>query len=103
MVPDGMSRLVSEGNCSRSATTGFWRAVDTFKDRAELEEMYLRGHCPWMLWDGRAGAPTPGRSPGRRRAGGPLTRPLTLAGVRTVVARSAPTPTTSRSPPAASC
>ena len=37
--------------------TGFWRAVDTFKDRAELEDMYLRGRCPWMVWDGRHSAP----------------------------------------------
>jgi glucose-1-phosphate cytidylyltransferase len=24
--------------------------VDTFKDRAEMEELYQRGQCPWMLW-----------------------------------------------------
>ena len=23
----------------------------TVKERAQLEEMYHRGHCPWMIWD----------------------------------------------------
>jgi glucose-1-phosphate cytidylyltransferase len=21
------------------------------KERAQLEEMYHRGYCPWMIWD----------------------------------------------------
>jgi glucose-1-phosphate cytidylyltransferase len=21
------------------------------KERAQLEETYQRGHCPWMVWD----------------------------------------------------
>ena len=25
--------------------------ADTVKERAQLEEMYHRGHCPWMVWD----------------------------------------------------
>ena len=51
MVPTAFARLVPEGKLLAQRYTGFWRAADTFKDRAELEEMYRRGECPWMLWD----------------------------------------------------
>lgn len=51
MVPDAFARLVPSGRLLAQRYDGFWRAADTFKDRAELEEMYLRGECPWMLWD----------------------------------------------------
>jgi glucose-1-phosphate cytidylyltransferase len=50
MVPHAFSRLLP-GRLLAQRHLGFWRAADTFKDRAELEEMYHRGHCPWMLWD----------------------------------------------------
>ncbi|MGH3680158.1 MAG: glucose-1-phosphate cytidylyltransferase [Natronosporangium sp.] len=51
MVPEAFARLVPGGRLMAQRYEGFWRAADTFKDRAELEEMYLRGDCPWMLWD----------------------------------------------------
>lgn len=58
MVPDAFARLVPEGRLMAQRYDGFWRAADTFKDRAELEEMYHRGDCPWMLWDPQR-RPTP--------------------------------------------
>ena len=51
MVPDAFGRLLETGRLRAHRYTGFWRAADTFKDRAELEEMFHRGECPWMLWD----------------------------------------------------
>ena len=30
---------------------GYWSPADTVKERAQLEEMYYQGHCPWMVWD----------------------------------------------------
>lgn len=51
MVPDAFARLVPSGRLLAQRYEGFWRAADTFKDRAELEEMFQRGDCPWMLWD----------------------------------------------------
>ncbi len=50
MVPDALQRLVPEGRLMAQPHHGFWRAVDTFKDRAEMEEFYRQGRCPWMLW-----------------------------------------------------
>jgi glucose-1-phosphate cytidylyltransferase len=51
MVPHAFARLVSRSRLTAWRYEGFWRAADTFKDRAELEAMYQRGDCPWMLWD----------------------------------------------------
>ena len=28
----------------------FWMAMDTFKDRQQLEEIYAAGHAPWETW-----------------------------------------------------
>jgi glucose-1-phosphate cytidylyltransferase len=30
---------------------GYWSPADTVKERAQLEDMYQRGYCPWMIWD----------------------------------------------------
>jgi len=30
---------------------GYWSPADTVKERAQLEEMFHRGTCPWMVWD----------------------------------------------------
>lgn len=51
MVPHAFSRLAERKALLAQRYDGFWRAADTFKDRAELEEMFHRGECPWMLWD----------------------------------------------------
>jgi glucose-1-phosphate cytidylyltransferase len=51
MVPHAFPRLVADGRLLAQRYNGFWRPADTFKDRAELEEMYHDGKCPWMLWD----------------------------------------------------
>jgi glucose-1-phosphate cytidylyltransferase len=58
MVPHAFSRLVP-GKLLAHRYTGFWRAADTFKDRAELEEMFHKGQCPWMLWDPHRGFGVP--------------------------------------------
>jgi len=51
MVPQAFDRLIPQRKLLAQRYSGFWRAADTFKDRAELEDMYHRGQCPWMLWD----------------------------------------------------
>jgi glucose-1-phosphate cytidylyltransferase len=51
MVPHAFARLIPDGKLLAQRYAGFWRAADTFKDRAELEDLYHRGQCPWMLWD----------------------------------------------------
>jgi len=51
MVPHAFRRLIAEGRLLAQPYTGFWRAVDTFKDRAEMEQLYQGARCPWMLWN----------------------------------------------------
>jgi glucose-1-phosphate cytidylyltransferase len=51
LVPHGLDRLLVERRVIAQRYTGFWRAADTFKDRAELEQLYHSARCPWMLWD----------------------------------------------------
>jgi glucose-1-phosphate cytidylyltransferase len=51
---------------------GYWSPADTVKERAQLEEMYHRGYCPWMVWD-------PERS-GAAEGDVPAPRAATLAG-----------------------
>ncbi|MBF9132802.1 NTP transferase domain-containing protein [Plantactinospora sp. S1510] len=61
LVPHALDRLIPSGGVLAQRHTGFWRAVDTFKDRAELVDMYQRGACPWMLWNRRQPVLTAGR------------------------------------------
>jgi glucose-1-phosphate cytidylyltransferase len=64
MVPHAFDRLLrSRSLLAYPLDGGFWRAADTFKDRVELDDMYQRGRCPWMLWDPQR------RPPGADRAG----------------------------------
>jgi glucose-1-phosphate cytidylyltransferase len=46
-----MHRLVPRGRVLAYSYKGYWSPADTVKERAQLEEMYQRGHCPWMIWD----------------------------------------------------
>ena len=62
LVEDAIVRLVPQGRVLAYPYKGYWSPADTVKERAQLEEMYHRGNCPWMVWDpersGRAIAAT---------------------------------------------
>jgi len=30
--------------------SGFWRAMDTLRDKISLDRMEAQGNCPWMNW-----------------------------------------------------
>jgi len=51
LVEDAITRLVSQRRVLAYRYTGYWSPADTVKERAQLEEMYGRGTCPWMVWD----------------------------------------------------
>jgi glucose-1-phosphate cytidylyltransferase len=46
-----MRRLVPQRSVLAYPYKGYWSPADTVKERAQLEEMYQRGNCPWMIWD----------------------------------------------------
>jgi glucose-1-phosphate cytidylyltransferase len=51
LVEDAIVRLVPEGRVLAYPHKGYWSPADTVKERAQLDEMYHRGDCPWMVWD----------------------------------------------------
>jgi glucose-1-phosphate cytidylyltransferase len=51
LVEDAIVRLVPRGQVLAYPYKGYWSPADTVKERAQLEEMYQRGTCPWMIWD----------------------------------------------------
>jgi glucose-1-phosphate cytidylyltransferase len=58
LVEDAVVRLVPQGRVLGYQYKGYWSPADTVKERAQMEEMYHRGNCPWMVWDpGRSGQP----------------------------------------------
>jgi glucose-1-phosphate cytidylyltransferase len=50
LVCEPFQRLVLERRLVAYEYDGFWTAMDTFKDRQQLEDMYGRGGAPWEVW-----------------------------------------------------
>ena len=46
-----LRQLASDGQLSAYRHSGFWHAMDTLRDRANLEEMWASGSPPWRVWD----------------------------------------------------
>ncbi len=58
LVLEPFNRLIKTGNLMVYKYEGFWRSMDTLRDRQVLEEMVERGETPWRPWgnlNGRAG------------------------------------------------
>jgi glucose-1-phosphate cytidylyltransferase len=45
-----LNRLSSTGKLSAFRHTGFWHAMDTMRDRRQLEELWASGRAPWRIW-----------------------------------------------------
>jgi len=46
-----VERLAGEGQLRAFRHEGFWRAMDTVRDRNVLEELWHSGEAPWRIWD----------------------------------------------------
>ena len=44
-------RLIAEGRLMAYPYTGFWEAMDTFKDKQRLDNLFASGEAPWELWN----------------------------------------------------
>jgi glucose-1-phosphate cytidylyltransferase len=42
--------LARDGQLSAYRHSGFWRPMDTLRDRIELEEMWEKNEAPWKIW-----------------------------------------------------
>lgn len=49
LVLEPFNRLIAAGQLYAYKYEGFWRAMDTLRDRQVLEEMAERGNMPWRL------------------------------------------------------
>ncbi|BCP53485.1 glucose-1-phosphate cytidylyltransferase [Kaistia sp. 32K] len=58
LVLEPFARLIEAGELMAYKYEGFWRAMDTLKDRQVLEEMVEQGRMPWRQAE-RAGSTTP--------------------------------------------
>jgi glucose-1-phosphate cytidylyltransferase len=49
LVEEPFQRLIARDQLVAYAYDGFWQAMDTFKDRQRLEQLYAEGNAPWEL------------------------------------------------------
>ena len=45
-----MRSLAAEGQLACYRHEGFWRAMDTLRDRNDLERLWRSGEAPWQIW-----------------------------------------------------
>ena len=45
-----LESLARDGNLYAYRHTGFWHAMDTLRDRNQLEELWQSGRAPWKTW-----------------------------------------------------
>lgn len=57
LVPGPLQRLAKDHQLSAFRYDGFWAAMDTFKDKQQLEELHARGPAPWEVWKASPSAP----------------------------------------------
>jgi glucose-1-phosphate cytidylyltransferase len=43
--------LAQSGQLMAYQHTGFWQAMDTLRDKIQLEELWGSGHPPWKVWE----------------------------------------------------
>ena len=71
-----MRRLVPQRRVIAYPYKGYWSPADTVKERAQLEEMYHRGTCPWMIWDPERSGQDQPSADGAQQVDGPAAAPL---------------------------
>jgi glucose-1-phosphate cytidylyltransferase len=50
LVREPFHRLIETQNLMAYAYDGFWKSMDTFKEKQELDELAGKGIAPWQLW-----------------------------------------------------
>lgn len=51
LVEHPFRRLAAARKLRSYKHSGYWQAMDTFKDKISFDRMEAKGHCPWMVWD----------------------------------------------------
>jgi glucose-1-phosphate cytidylyltransferase len=50
LVEEPFQRLIAMRRLGVFRYRGFWKSMDTFKDKITFDRMESRGECPWMVW-----------------------------------------------------
>lgn len=50
-----LERAAADGQLAAYKHTGFWKCMDTQRDKRQLEELIRTGQAPWMQWERAAG------------------------------------------------
>jgi glucose-1-phosphate cytidylyltransferase len=50
LVEQPFARLIGQRKLATYRHSGFWQAMDNFKDKITFDRMEARGQCPWMVW-----------------------------------------------------
>jgi glucose-1-phosphate cytidylyltransferase len=50
LVEQPFGRLIEGKKLAAYPHTGYWQAMDTFKDKISFDRSYARGHAPWEVW-----------------------------------------------------
>jgi glucose-1-phosphate cytidylyltransferase len=51
LVEEPFQRLIQQRKLGVFRYSGFWQAMDTFKDKITFDRMEGRGECPWKVWE----------------------------------------------------
>ncbi|MEN7342626.1 MAG: sugar phosphate nucleotidyltransferase [Pseudomonadota bacterium] len=51
LVEEPFGRLIEQRKLLAYPHNGYWRAMDTFKDKISFERDYARGRAPWEIWN----------------------------------------------------
>ena len=46
-----LESIANAGELGAYKHNGFWRPMDTLRDKIELDEMWVSGNAPWKVWD----------------------------------------------------
>jgi len=50
LVNEPLNRLCKERKLITYKHEGFWKNIDSYKDKTLIDEMYHKGEAPWMVW-----------------------------------------------------
>jgi glucose-1-phosphate cytidylyltransferase len=53
LVQEPFHRLIDKRLLLGYPHDGFWKSMDTFKEKQELDDLFSSGTAPWQLWKGR--------------------------------------------------
>jgi glucose-1-phosphate cytidylyltransferase len=51
LVIEPFARLAEKRQVLAVPYDGFWRNMDTFKDKLQLDELVTHGPAPWQVWN----------------------------------------------------